>query len=119
MARSWLASRRSHRADDGVLVCLLGGVRHVLANLDAGDIGRNRFEGPARFFGTVRLHVERIHLRWTATQPDEDDRAIGGSCLKGGMGWSFVGQGLHGKQISQTQAKHAQRTNSDEISASE
>ncbi len=49
--------------------CLL---RHMLANLNAGDIGGDGLELAAVFGGSVRLHVVHVEMGRTAGQDDHD-----------------------------------------------
>src|SRR5262245_25597173 len=91
----------------------------MLAHLDARDVGGNWLERAARFLGSVWLYVKRVHVLWSATQPHQYDRAIRRASLEGSMGRTLFRQGLQSEDISQSQSKHAKRTNSDEVSASE
>ena len=59
-----------HRADDGDLVHLLRHLRHQLANLRAGDVGRDRPEQPAG--RPAGLHVEGFELAGPAVHEQVD-----------------------------------------------
>ncbi len=64
----------AHAPEDGVLVRALGELGQVLADLDAGHVGGDRLEFTPELARSVRLQVERIHVRWAAPQVDEDRR---------------------------------------------
>src|SRR5262245_40230082 len=63
---------RLHGAQDSVLIGLLGSEWKVFADPDAGDVGRNRLELAAVFFGGVGLQIEGVQMRWPAALPDQD-----------------------------------------------
>ena len=71
----------------GQLVHDLGLQRHVLADLDAGDVRGDRLELAADLGRGVRLHVVAVDVRRPAAQPDHDDRlAAAGFRGRGGRG---------------------------------
>ena len=70
MPSGWSGDCVLHAADDRQLVDLLGHLRQVLADLHAGDVGR---DGPERSAGgPARLHVEGVDLAGPAVHPQQD-----------------------------------------------
>ena len=67
---------RDDRADDGELVPHLGLQREVLADLHAGDVGRDRLELAAELRRGVGLEVVHVHVRRAAGQVDHDGRLV-------------------------------------------
>ena len=61
------------RANDGELVHHPGQTRHVLADLDAGDVGGDGAEGAADLRRGLHLEVVHILVRGAAGQVDHDD----------------------------------------------
>ena len=72
-----------HRAQDRELVRPLRGLRHVLANLDAGNVCLNRLELAANLHRGVRLQVPDVLRRHAAVQVDDDDVLRDGIWLVG------------------------------------
>ena len=56
----------------------------MLTNVEAGDFSRDRSELAAELFGSVRLQVEHVHVRWATAQDDIDKRlaSCGASCCR-------------------------------------
>jgi len=59
-------------ADDGELVEARRQLRHVLAELDAGDFRRDGGEVAADFGGGIGFGIEGLEMRGTAVHPNED-----------------------------------------------
>src|SRR5579872_3413034 len=78
------------RSDDGELVHHRRNLGHVLANLDAGDVGLDRLELAADIGRRVGLQVEHVLMRRAAGQVDHDDRLVGGSDARRGLGSQHV-----------------------------
>ena len=64
------------RADDDELVHDPGEPGKGLANLDAGDVGRDRLPRAGDFLGGVGLEIEHVLVRRAADQVDQDDRLV-------------------------------------------
>ena len=68
--------RADHRADDRKFVHHSGELREKFTDLDAVDIGGNRFELSANFGGGIHLEVEHVLVRRAACQEDIDERLV-------------------------------------------
>src|SRR5215204_1866306 len=68
---------RGDGTDDGILVRLSGGVRQVLANLNAGHVGGDGLERPSNLRRGIGLEVKRVKVRGPSTLPDENAGDLG------------------------------------------
>ncbi len=57
-----------------------GETRQMLANFYAGNVGRNRLEFAANFFGSIRLEIDHI-LSGRSTQKEQQNHIFGFSRL--------------------------------------
>ena len=72
--RRVVAVGMAHAPHQGIAVGQSGQQRQMLANVDAGNAGRNRLERAANLRRGVRLEIEHIQVRRPAEQIDEDAR---------------------------------------------
>ncbi len=73
-----IACRTVDRPHDGQLVHDRGLQRQMLANLDAGDSGRNGPVGAANLGRRIRLGIPHVDVAGTARQPEQDHRFLAG-----------------------------------------
>src|SRR5438046_10568725 len=71
-----------HRAQDGELVSLPGGLRQEFANLDAGHVGSDWLKLAPDLAGGLRFHVEGVQVRATTALPNENAGIPLGSCTQ-------------------------------------
>ena len=64
-------------ANDRILVSPTRQLRQMLADLDALDIGCDRFEFTTHFDGRIRLEIKGVLMGWTAFKKNEDARPLG------------------------------------------
>ena len=62
-----------HGANDGHFVGVFGGALEVLAELNAIDFGRNRFDGATILGGSVWFRVKGVDMRHTSSHVEVDD----------------------------------------------
>src|SRR5262245_5160532 len=62
----------SYGSNDAVFVCLPREMRAEFADLDTGNVGCNRPQFAANFGGRSRLEVERIELRWSTGEKQQN-----------------------------------------------
>src|SRR5580693_4757674 len=65
-----------HRANDGELVHLGGDPRETFADLNAGDLGRDRTELAADLFGRLSFDFPEVLMRRAAGEEDVDHRLL-------------------------------------------
>ena len=94
----------AQRADDGQVVRLLGQVRQVLAEADAGALVAIGLERAAVLGGSVGLHVPGVDVRGAAAEPDQDGRP-GDFSLHRHLGRGDVG--CRGGQVASEQTEPA------------
>ena len=91
----------------GVLVGLLGQLRHVLADSQAGQVRVDRFELASDIAG-IGLHVPTVEMRLAAVEIDEDG-ALATALLVDGAA------GFQSQQIGQSDAEAAERSGAQHI----
>ena len=96
------------RANESKLVGHAGLQRVVLANADAGNIGRDRLEDAAIFARSIRLEIVGFQLRGTAHQVEQDDSSIGAL----GPGRRPRGQHLSKGKPTQSQCSNPKKLSS-------
>jgi hypothetical protein len=105
----------AERADEREFIHLPGAARHVLANLNAGNIGIDGTKFAAEFSGGVGLHVPAIDRAKAAVKEEEDEGHIPRRRALG------AGGRLQPKQFRERQrhAEEASRPGAKEIAAME
>jgi hypothetical protein len=76
------------RANYGDLISPLTELLKVLANLHTGNHSRHWLELAANFDRSVRLHIQRVELRWSSPH-EEEDAGLGMSPLLNAGGKSI------------------------------
>ncbi len=108
LIRRVLVAAADDRTDHGHPVHQAGESGHVLAEVDAGHVRRNRLELAADLGGGVRLEVHHVLVRWPAGQKDHDDRLVLQATPRRRLG-------LGGEQLRQAQAAKCQAADLQEI----
>ena len=111
-------------ADEGVVIAVGGAVdtpqrdalvhdpgepRHVLADLDAGNVGRDRLELPADLRRGVHLQVVHVLVAGGPAHVDHDHRLV--RPVAGGL--------LGGKDLWQREAAHGERADAEHVAPGE
>ena len=95
-----------HRPHQRELVGATGQVREQLADLQAGDPGRDRRERTPILDRGIRLHVERVELARRPPEPEQDDRS--------GFAIGHLSRGAHGQVIGERQPQRAEGPDAQE-----
>ena len=90
--------RVRHRANECALVHVPGDLRQQLADLNAGDVGRNDAVGSANIDRGGRLGVERFQMARSAVEPDQDAGQVPFRART-------AGQRLEAEQVGEAQAQ--------------
>src|SRR5262249_5701407 len=81
----------------------------LLADLDAGDAGRDRIEQPAELARGGGLEIERVQVRWAAGEVHHDHGPVG-VVLLSGPATEQVGQGKQSAEAPDAEETPAGRT---------
>src|ERR1700722_15070461 len=91
-------------ADDGTLVHARSDLRKHLANLDAGDLGGDRFELAANLGWGLGLDLPHVLVGRAAAQEDVDDRFVP---ARRGAGASFGAEDVGERQSAGADSERA------------